>query len=125
VLERREDLALLEEPADRAFVSGPPAPQELEGYGLLVLLIGALGEVDRAHAAVPDLSEEAVGTKLRRDRGRDFGRELAEQRGGELHRVTFEDAGALAVRQQRRSGLADRRIPARGMLQIRGTLVGC
>ena len=57
MLEQRENAALLEEAHDER--AAGRVPDQLERHALLELAVGTLGEVDRAHSAVADLSHDA------------------------------------------------------------------
>src|SRR5690606_39814328 len=80
------DLALAVEAAEH-LVGVHPALDELEGDLLLEGAVGALGEVDRAHPAAPQLAHDPVRPDGRAQRGvlrlvREIGR--AAGRGGAM-----------------------------------------
>ena len=60
MLERGRDLPLAPEALQRE-LARHAGPDELDGDLLLELVVGAAGEVDHAHAALPELGEELVG----------------------------------------------------------------
>jgi hypothetical protein len=80
MVQRGEDLALLEKSADQVGIVHAPA-EELQGDALPVLVVRPLGHVDHAHAAAAGLTEDAVRTDahaLRRGLG--LGLSQAHQR---------------------------------------------
>ena len=76
VLEPGENLALVPEAAEH-FIGVHSAPDDFDRHPLLVLIVVALRQVHRAHAAAPDLGEQPVGTEARAEEGR-----LVEHRSG-------------------------------------------
>ncbi len=64
MIEAGEDLAFGQEAAED-LVTIHPALDQLEGDALLKVAVRALGEVDDAHAAVPQLADQTVGADER------------------------------------------------------------
>ncbi len=63
VLQVGEDLPLAAQATRSGGIQGALTHQ-LDGNLFVELLVGALGEKDRAHAAVPDRPEQAIGTEV-------------------------------------------------------------
>lgn len=126
VVERREDLSLLDESADETLLPRAPPAQQLEGYTPLVLVVGALGEVDDSHPPVPDLSEDAVGADGRAGGGRvEVRPQLPEKRRGKLHRGSLKEGRRVTAREQRRYFGAQRLVTGARLLDVGGALVRC
>src|SRR5262245_62426925 len=98
-----EDLPFFDETAHAMFVGGAPTGQELEGDALSILVVGAFGEVHRAHAAAADQSDNAVWSNARSRRDLvQFRGELLDQRYRENRRGAIERGRRFTVREQRR-----------------------
>jgi len=103
-----------------------PNPEELERDLLPVLIVGALGEVDGSHAAVPDLAEEAVGADQRTRGGRvGFNGQVGEQGRGELDRRRLEECRRIGACEQRRYFDTEGLVTGARMLDVGGALFGC
>src|SRR6266516_3195853 len=134
MIQRGEDLPLLQEPLDSAVVPGAPGRQHLEGDALLVLVVGALGKIDGTHAAAPELAEDAVRTEPRPCIGEvGEGGRVVEEGCGQRRRRDVEHGSRLGTLEERRhlgpehrvvdAALFDERRPLRG-LELQGTVRG-
>ena len=115
MLERRENLPLLEEAAHGTVVLRAPPTQQLEGDRLVVLLVGALGEIDRAHAAMPELADDAIHADARARRALVGLRgEIMQERRREFRGGRVEHRRSVGVRQQTGHFGTERGIAAAG-----------
>ena len=96
VLQRGEDLPLGPEPPDTLLVE--QAAHDLDGHALLEGAIGALTQVDRSHAALADLRDDAVRAQSLVDGSGRGGRHGAD---GLVHRL-LQLAGIAGVGLQHR-----------------------
>ena len=99
VLEAGEDLALLQEAAED-LVAAHARPDQLERDPLLELPVGALGEVDRAHPALPERADDAV--RPHRLPGFEGGLrrgplDVLDEGGGPVRRRVVEEVAGLVV----------------------------
>jgi hypothetical protein len=110
MVERRENLSLLEEPLMPALIAATPWRENLERYFLSVLIVSTLRQVDGAHPATRDLAQDTVRAELRvraMDRGIRASDGVIQQRGYEAHggRLQGRRAGrGIHDRPQLRAG---------------------
>jgi len=95
VIEDGEGLALVLEAAEDVVVKETGA-NELEGDTLAEFAIGALGEVDGAHAAAADLAKDLVGADAAAEHGVGGERGRVEEAAGWV--VIFEEGRDFAVK---------------------------
>ena len=129
VVERGENLSLLTE-ATEDEVCVHPALDELDGDTLLELVVGADGEVDRAHPAAPQLTHDAVRADAPPDEGRGL-RLKARVRSPEVvagggRRLAADDARNRRL-LDKRAGLlvrADEHLDLSAQLRVGAALLG-
>jgi len=116
VTERGQDLTLLLEP-QQDLVGVGPRPQQLDGDGLLELTVGALGQIDRAHAAAAQLPQQAPGADPRAGRVR---RPLPGEAAGELAPQRSRGQGVRLERRRRPAGEPEQFLHLRPQAGIAG-----
>src|SRR6185295_1265321 len=99
VVEPGEDLALAPEAADQ-LVRVEPALQQLDRHLLLVLGVGALGEIDRSHAAAAELRDDPVGPEPRAGLEARIPREVEDGGLDEVAELGLEGEHRLDLRAQ-------------------------
>lgn len=124
VIQRRENLPLIDEAANEALTLRAPRRQQLDRYAFPILVVSAFGEIDGPHASATDLAQNAIGTDLKSvGASIEVGKTISEEWSGEFDRRRIQERARFG-RQHCRSCCTHRVIAGKGAVQVCGALNG-